>query len=318
MLTVAICTRNRAASLRRALASLANCAPPPGSGWEVLVVDNGSNDETSSVAASFDGVLPLRLVHENNPGLSHARNAAVSAGRGEYMLWTDDDCVVDRAWLTSYAVAFRQWPECALFGGPIVPRFDGHPPAWLTRVASRVGTAYAARDFGPQPVPLGLADNRVPFGANFAIRAAEQRSRFYDTRLGRGTALPMGIGEETEVLENLLGGGASGRWVPQAAVTHCIPPERQQLAYLRDYYQAVGASAEWRAHEARVGANIDNPSRFSLLRLALRSEVRYLILSLAGRPEQWIGDFIAASVTDGRLRARRAIEAHHRGHSKEP
>src|SRR4051812_25892690 len=118
--SVAICTRNRAASLRRTLASIAAAAQPHAD-WETIVVDNGSTDDTADVASSFDERLPIRVVHEAEAGLSRARNAAVRVAQGEYIVWTDDDCVVDARWLTAYVDAFDRWPSAAVFGGPIVP-----------------------------------------------------------------------------------------------------------------------------------------------------------------------------------------------------
>lgn len=299
-LTVAICTRNRASSLRNVLTSLAACTPPGGA-WEVIVVDNGSSDDTQVVLAGFSGVLPLRVIAEQTPGLAHARNAAVREARGAYVLWTDDDCLVDPQWLVAYAAAVARWPDAAVFGGPIVPRFEGQPPEWLGRVARRVGTAYAARDLGAEPAPLSIAGDRVPFGANYAVRALEQRKHLYNPGLGR-TGRSIAVGEESEVLETLLRGGASGRWVPEARVTHCISAERQRVAYLRAYFIADGAYEEWRHRGAAPSAK---PSTARLVRQALISELRYRASRYLASPEVWIEHLISSSVARGRVRARR-------------
>jgi glycosyltransferase involved in cell wall biosynthesis len=291
-LTVAICTRNRAASLRSALASLAECAKPK-SMWEVVVVDNGSTDDTRAVVSGAEHDIPVRLVVEAVPGLSNARNAAVRASRGDYILWTDDDCVVSHDWLVAYNQAFERWPSAAVFGGPIVPRFAGHPPDWLVRIAPRVRTAFAARDFGSEFVTLD--ETRVPFGANYAIRAVEQRGRLYDVRRGRGADVP--IGEETELIRGLFGAGSQGRWVPDAIVTHTIPPERQTVDYLRTYFEADGAAEERQLAGSEMS---DVALRFR----ALRSELRYQVERRVAGPEVWIEALITASVARGRLRAR--------------
>ncbi len=308
LLSVAVCTRNRAAELQRLLESLVACALPSHEDWEVIVVDNGSLDRTASVIADFRDVLPLRAVHEPTPGLACARNAAVHALRASYVLWTDDDCVVDAQWLVAYANAVRQWPEAALFGGPIVPRFEGSPPEWLVRVAGRVGTAFAARNLGSHPVELSIRDDRVPFGANYAVRTVEQRKHLYDQRLGRGAGIA--VGEESELLEGLLRDGASGRWVPEARVTHCIPSGRQRLAYLRDYYAGDGAYEEWRRQMRRADAVSDagaDVTQVALVKRMVVSELRYQCLRLFVPPEVWINDLIAASVARGRLRGRRTM-----------
>src|SRR5205085_1873116 len=85
--------RRSAARLSRALEQLARVRRPPG-GWEVLVVNNNSTDETERVLGAFEGRLPLRRAFEPQQGLSHARNHAVAQAAGEYIVWTDDDVLV--------------------------------------------------------------------------------------------------------------------------------------------------------------------------------------------------------------------------------
>jgi len=239
IVTVAICTRNRARALERTLRSLAAAAIPPSLSWEVLVVDNSSDDETPRVIANASDALPARAVDERQIGLSHARNAAIREARGDYILWIDDDVLVDAQWLRAYHDAFRARPEIAFFGGPIVPTFEGSPPAWLRLALPRVDNAYAARDLGAAPV--ALTRDTLPFGANFAVRSDVQRRHPFDPALGRrGTALS--AGEEWAVLEAMLAGGESGQWVPGARVEHVISAERQSVRYLRRYYVENGMS----------------------------------------------------------------------------
>ena len=237
--TVAICTRNRSRALERTLRSLAAAAVPPSLSWEVLVVDNSSADETPRVIANASDALLVRAVDERQIGLSHARNAAIREARGDYIVWIDDDVLVDAQWLRAYHDAFRARPEIAFFGGPIVPTFEGSPPAWLRLALPRVDNAYAARDLGAAPV--ALTRDTLPFGANFAVRSDVQRRYPFDPALGRrGTALS--AGEEWAVLEAMLAGGESGQWVPGARVEHVISAERQSVRYLRRYYVENGMS----------------------------------------------------------------------------
>jgi glucosyl-dolichyl phosphate glucuronosyltransferase len=296
-LTVAICTRDREARLRQLLQSLFTAPPPARTTWEVLVVDNGTGKGTAALVESLRSQLPLRLVRELTPGLARARNAAVAHARGEYIVWTDDDCVVDRGWLPAYVDAFTRWPDAALFGGPIVPQFQGTAPRWFPRVRPRVAEAYAARDLGPVAVRLTVDGNLVPFGANYAVRAKEQRENPYPEHLGRGSDL-MTVGEESEVLEDMLRHGALGWWIPDARVTHCIDPERQTLRYLREYYTAYGAYAAWR-HENHGTTDADAGSG------VMYAQLRYLALRVLRPPEQWIQALITASMARGRARASR-------------
>jgi glycosyltransferase involved in cell wall biosynthesis len=233
LVSVAICTRNRGRALERTLRSLAAIVLPWSLSWEVLVVDNGSEDDTAKSIARFSDALPIRALVEQKVGLSHARNAAIREARGEYILWIDDDVLVDADWLTAYYDAFRTWPDAAFFGGPITPEFEGTPPQWLQLAFPHVANAYASLDLGDTPVPLTV--NALPFGANFVVRAEEQRRCAFDPALGRRDDL-LYAGEEWAVLQALLAGGATGRWVPGARVRHMIPAGRQSVRYLRRYY----------------------------------------------------------------------------------
>jgi glycosyltransferase involved in cell wall biosynthesis len=303
--TVAICTRNRGRALARTLDSLATMQLPLPSSWEVLVVDNGSTDDTASVIQRFADVLPLRAEIEPRVGLSHARNAAARVAGGEYLLWLDDDVLVSAEWIRAYLDAFEQWPDASFFGGPITPQFDGTPPRWLLDALPNIGNAYAALDLGDAPIPL--TRDTLPFGANFAVRALEQRRHAFDPELGRrGNALS--AGEEWQVLQELLEEGATGRWVPGAGVRHVIPVERQTVRYLRQYYRSNGASL------ARVRSTKGEPMLFGRPRWAWREavsqELAYRVRRLYAPADAWSVHLRRASVAWGLLDARAGKHAH--------
>ncbi|MGH7719977.1 MAG: glycosyltransferase [Gemmatimonadaceae bacterium] len=303
-LSVAICTWNRARMLRQTLDHLTRVQLPAGDEWELLVVDNNCTDGTGDVIAGFAGRLPVRCVREPSPGISHARNTATRAARGAYIVWIDDDVIVAPDWLRSYREAFALRPEAAVFGGPIEPWFEGAPPAWLSRVWRRVGTAYAWRDFGADAVPL--SHERVPFGANFAVRADVQRRMPYDPQLGvRPTSSARG--EETTVIRAILAQGGAGWWVPHARVRHCIPAERQSVGYLRRYFSDIGQQV---AHADGAGDTRHFLGRpLWLWREALTAEARYRVRRAVSSPDVWIDDLVHASFTWGRFRKRGAPDA---------
>ena len=148
LLTVAICTWNRSRLLRQTLEQMRHLSIPNGVSLELLVVNNNSSDMTEQVIKSFSRSLPIRYLFEPKTGKSHACNCAVRNARGEYIIWTDDDVLVDPRWLASYAGAFVRYRDAVFFGGPIIPLFEGTPPPWLLKILPQIPSAFGMRDFG--------------------------------------------------------------------------------------------------------------------------------------------------------------------------
>src|SRR3954466_10143738 len=109
LVSVAICTWNRAENLDQTLAGLRGLHVPADVEWELLVVNNNSTDATEEVIARHTAQLPLRRLFERKQGLSNARNCAAAAARGDLLLWTDDDVLVDPDWLAVYVDSARRW-----------------------------------------------------------------------------------------------------------------------------------------------------------------------------------------------------------------
>lgn len=239
MLTVIMCTRNRAEQLRRVLESAVAMRVPEGLAWEFLLVDNGSTDHTAEVVQSFDGRLPIRRIVEPTPGLSNARNAGVAAARGDYILWTDDDVVIDPGWLQAYADAFAAYPEAAVFGGVIEPVYEEEPPAWFRENEDLLATVVAKRDMGPDRHVMPDTPGMIPYGANYALRTAEQKRFSYNPDLGVSPSHKR-LGEETLVIEAIIKAGGIAVWVPEARVRHLIPAKRLTMDYVRSYSESAG------------------------------------------------------------------------------
>lgn len=238
--TVIICTRNRAESLRRTLDSIVEASVTAAEltdlVWELLIVDNGSTDATQSVVRGFSDRLSIRSVVEPLPGLSNARNAGIAAARGKYIIWTDDDVLVDERWLFSYLQAFRDYPEMHLFGGKAVPKYLQPATGWFVESENQIKSLLAIRD---NPDWFFLERGRLPFGLNYAVRRDVQLQHRYNPDLGVAPGRRTG-GEETSMLLAALADGAKGKWIWDAKVYHLIPTERQSLQYIFDYYRAQG------------------------------------------------------------------------------
>ena len=301
--TVAICTRNRARTLTRALTALCEQRGVAAATWEVLVVDNASTDSTQQVIDAFRNRLPIRTHIESSLGLSNARNRAVAEARGDYLLWIDDDAVPDTDWLSSYLAAFDRWPDAVVLGGPSDVAFDAPLPGWFTRILPRVKSIYAHRDLGDEHIALTPREEMLPYGTNYVTRAAEQRRFPYNTLLGRHPAHPHRGSEETDVMLGMLNAGCPGRWVPGARVTHLLGIERANTAFIAEHSTAYG---KYRAeHFPYPGARIAGAPAPVWWR-AVRYVARYAYSRRFSAPEVWIEDLIQRSEAIGNLQGLRS------------
>lgn len=315
-LSVAISTWNRSNSLRRTLKSIADASVPPGLVWEIIVINNNSTDDTDRVIDSFADRLPIRRLFESIQGVSRAKNTGASAARGEFIIWTDDDVIVSRSWLTAYCQALERWPNAILFGGPIHPVFDQPVPHWLEQGWQAVESAFAANDLGTDPVALSATEHRIPYGANFAIRRTEQLRHRYHPALGPGTAY---YAEETTMIIELLNGGGEGWWVPDAAVDHAIPRTRMTLEYIWSYFKREGRTQYYIAHYIDRGATAPSARRLLgrprwLWRRIAEAELKFWFSRIFQSPEHWLtalrirGEAWGAFEESGRTRGSGPVE----------
>jgi len=296
-LTIAICTWNRSDLLDQTLAEMSKLEMPLGVEWELMVVNNNCTDNTDEIVAKHSSTLPIRLLHETKPGLSNARNCAVSAAAGEYILWTDDDVLVGSRWLAAYVAAFAHWPDAAFFGGPILPWFESPTPAWLQEIFPQISSAYAALDLGD--VPIVCDKNKLcPFGANFAVRMDVQRRHLYDPQYGY-TGNSKIVGDESMMLYGIIAEGLTGRWIPEAKVRHFIPRDRQTTTYLRRYFYGQGLTAS--VQKRGAGVRIGFSEKCIDVARVIRSEVKSRVAWFFGRRKCWIRYLVDANEARGRL-----------------
>ena len=119
MISVVVCTHNRAYRLEQTLKSLQEMTVPVGLSWELIIVDNNSSDNTKEVIGNFIDKFDLNVkyVVERQQGLSYARNMGVHEASGTIIAFTDDDCIVDRYWITSISKEFHSDESIAGIGG---------------------------------------------------------------------------------------------------------------------------------------------------------------------------------------------------------
>jgi len=126
-ISVVVCAYNAASTMDACLASFAQVEYPD---FEVIVVDDGSTDETGAIADRHAAKTPyIHVIHQPNLGLSAARNVGMNASRGEIVAYTDSDCDVDPHWLHYMAWAFMDKRFVAVGGPNLAPPEDNRTAA---------------------------------------------------------------------------------------------------------------------------------------------------------------------------------------------
>jgi GT2 family glycosyltransferase len=220
LITVAICTRNRAIQLRQAVESVLTQ-------WheesELLVIDNASTDETPAMARAAAQSFPqVRILREAELGLSAARNTALREARGQYVIFLDDDAIAEPGWLAAYreVVLHPPTPDLAGMGGTVFPRYDVPTPWWLDPLANTLNWSEQPQEFRGR----GHA-----WGCNFAVRRQlALKVGGFNPLLGRKGGA-MGAHEESELLERIQQAGGRLWWVPQARIRHHVASHRLTL-----------------------------------------------------------------------------------------
>jgi glycosyltransferase involved in cell wall biosynthesis len=106
-------TRNRAHMLPRVLSALQRQTLPP-SRFEILVVDDGSSDDTPAVLQGYADKLPLRVLRQRHSGLAEAKNLGVFAARSPIIIFLDDDDVADPNLITAHLAMHIAHPHSGI------------------------------------------------------------------------------------------------------------------------------------------------------------------------------------------------------------
>lgn len=130
--SIVICTRNRSRKLKQTLQSIRQLETESTWRFEVIVVDNASDDDTRPVAQGEAGDgLDLVVVSEPELGVSRARNRGIASAKGEVVIFIDDDVELPSDFLIEYARAWQRWPDAAVIGGRVTLKWVSRRPGWL-------------------------------------------------------------------------------------------------------------------------------------------------------------------------------------------
>ncbi len=226
-ISVVISTHNRASELEATLPALFKQDLDPAR-YEVIVVDNNSSDDTPDTIRRLGRAHPqLRAFREDRPGVSNGRNCGIRNSRADLVAITDDDTEVAGNWLSTILRSFSEHPTAAFVGGPVLPRWQTPPPAWLTK---QHWGPLAVVDYGDRPLILGKEHRLCLLTANFAVRtSALQRVGLFAPEFRRC--------QDYELQFRMWEAGCYGVYDPAIAAATTVPEERLAKSYHRMWYR---------------------------------------------------------------------------------
>jgi glycosyltransferase involved in cell wall biosynthesis len=203
-LSLVIAAFNDWVALETCLASVAGQRNAPE--FEVLVVDDGSATDAPTAISGRNEQFPLRVVRQTHAGIATARNRGVREARGDVVLFTDCDCVLDPDCLHELAGAAAQFPGDASFQLRLT-----------ADTRTMVGRAEALQHFAVQQGRLDAAGRLMYLNTSgFAIRreAALAFGQLFDPLAHRG--------EDTLLLSQLMKRGQMPHYLAGAAIQHAV------------------------------------------------------------------------------------------------
>lgn len=220
LVSVVITTFNRAATLSHSLASVAAQHTEGEIALEIVVVDNGSIDDTRRVVDAIAEGAPceVRYCYEGKQGLPFARNRGLREARGEWVAFFDDDQLAPADWLLTL-FRFAQSQDLRCVGGARTLSFAVEPSAPLAPYCRQL-LGESLGDAQRPEAPLQYGRTLLPTTGNVLV----QRSVF--DQLGGFNETWLEGGEDTEFFNRLVTSGVEAWFTPTAVVEHLIPQSR--------------------------------------------------------------------------------------------
>jgi glycosyltransferase involved in cell wall biosynthesis len=214
--SVIVGTKNRAHTIAACLTAIAAAISKSAPGdVEIIVVDNGSTDDTSLVVQNWAATsgVPVRLLFQTMAGLSASRNYAMRVAQGDLFVFTDDDCRLSEEYINDLLRHDAADIEPVLRGG----RIELGDPTDLTlsiKTSSDL-QRWCRRMRSAKYDNLGGAI----MGCNLALRReVAERIGPFDERIGQGTAIP--AVEDTDWIYKAYLAGVTIEYVPDMVVYH--------------------------------------------------------------------------------------------------
>jgi glycosyltransferase involved in cell wall biosynthesis len=198
MITVVFATKNGQSTIGRALRSFSEINTRHN--WNLVIIDNDSNDGTVDIINEYRNDLPITLLTEKKPGKNNALNSSIPFLIGDLVVFTDDDVAVPSNWIDNITDVCNEHPEFDIFAGDIIPEWEVKPENWILDFAP-LGHLYAVKgDYSDGPCDAGKV-----WGPNMVVRKNifESESNKFNVNVGPNGSPTYAMGSETEFTKRM-------------------------------------------------------------------------------------------------------------------
>jgi len=276
-----ICTFNGAKLLRDTIGYVNRQKVETSIPWELLVIDNASDDGSAAVAMeSCKPEVTVRVIHEPEKGLIHARYRGIKEAAYEYISFIDDDNWIDANWIQHIYEIFITHPEVGMCGGRSIGAFEVPPPDWFTKVEGSYAIGSQGKGTGDITDTWG---HLWGAGLSFRKSAFESliKSGFKSVLTGR-RGKNLSAGEDTELVYAFKLAGWHLWYSDSLTLQHYIPSNRFEWNYVVRMYKGFGKShAVFEIYQLVL--NVKSFQRYWLYRRIIFEFLYYYKMKLAGR-----------------------------------
>ncbi|MDJ0616297.1 MAG: hormogonium polysaccharide biosynthesis glycosyltransferase HpsE [Calothrix sp. MO_192.B10] len=241
--TVAIPTYNGEHRLPKLLEKLQKQQGTEFFNWEIIVVDNNSNDGTASVVKSYQSTwqypYKLKYIFEPRQGAAYARKRAIMEANGKFVGFLDDDNYPNCMWVLAAYKFAQNHPNVGAYGSQIHPLWEIEPPKDFARITPFL----AITERGDVPLLYKAEKKVLPPSAGLVInKQAWLESVPEKTILAGRVSGNMLTGEDIEMLGYIQRSGWEIWYNPEMEIYHQIPQWRLTREYLIPFFQGIGLS----------------------------------------------------------------------------
>ena len=241
-LTVAIPTYNGEKRLPQVLDKLKEQVNTKNINWEIIVIDNNSNDGTAKLVKEYQENwlqdVPLKYYFEAEQGISFARQKAMNEATGELVGFIDDDNLPFANWVNSACNFAQKHPKAGAFSSKIHGVFEKNPSEELKQI-----TFYLALvDRGSEPLMYEPRKKGLPPGAGMVVRRNVWQKYVPEKLLliGKTEKILMPIGEDAEALLYIYKAGWEIWYNAEMEIEHVISSSRVEEKYLISLMRIIG------------------------------------------------------------------------------